>query len=62
MGTVPIPKSATKSRILENIDIFDFKLTVEETAIMDSFHTGVRIFKQPDDLTKYKYWPFSIEY
>ena len=61
MGTVPIPKSVTKSRIIENIDVFEFKLTDEETAFMDSFHTGTRIVGL-SDAKHSKYWPFGIEF
>ncbi|KAF2119672.1 NADP-dependent oxidoreductase domain-containing protein [Lophiotrema nucula] len=37
-GFVPLPKSVTKSRIEENADIYDFELTGEELAKLD---TGV---------------------
>lgn len=30
MGALPIPKSTTNDRILENLEIFDFKLSTEE--------------------------------
>lgn len=43
IGTVPIPKSSSKTRIRENIDIFDFKLTPEEVKIIDKFDTGLRV-------------------
>lgn len=48
IGTIPIPKSATKEHIEQNIDIFDFKLTSEEIAVIDKFDCGGRIvhFKQ----------------
>jgi diketogulonate reductase-like aldo/keto reductase len=35
-GTVPIPKSAHPDRIKSNIEIFDFELTAEEMARLDS--------------------------
>ena len=61
LGTVPIPKSATKSRIYENIDIFDFQLTDKESAFLDSFNTGARIISLTET-NHSEYWPFAIEY
>ncbi|CAB3219878.1 unnamed protein product [Arctia plantaginis] len=37
-----IPKSFTKSRIEENLDIFNFELTQDEMAIMDSYNLNHR--------------------
>ncbi|EDS45779.1 aldo-keto reductase [Culex quinquefasciatus] len=42
IGTIPIPKPSNRTETLENIDIFDFQLTVEEIALMDAFATGKR--------------------
>lgn len=41
--TVVIPKSSSKTRIQENINLFDFKLTPEEVAIIDKFDSGVTV-------------------
>ncbi|XP_037907961.1 1,5-anhydro-D-fructose reductase-like [Hermetia illucens] len=63
IGTVPIPKSANKKRLEENINIFDFKLTEDEIKVVDSFHTGERI--NPFNLVKaqnHKYFPFALEF
>uniref|UniRef100_A0A1A9WTL2 NADP-dependent oxidoreductase domain-containing protein n=1 Tax=Glossina brevipalpis TaxID=37001 RepID=A0A1A9WTL2_9MUSC len=61
LGTVPIPKSVTKTRIIENFNIFDFQLTTDDHKILDSFHTGERII--PMDESKHsKYYPFNIEF
>jgi 2,5-diketo-D-gluconate reductase A len=32
LGTIPIPKTATPSRMTENLDVFDFELTDDEMA------------------------------
>jgi methylglyoxal/glyoxal reductase len=37
-GFVTIPKSAKKDRIIENAAIFDFSLTTEQMAVLDSFN------------------------
>ncbi|CRK95493.1 CLUMA_CG008962, isoform A [Clunio marinus] len=42
IGACPYPKSSNESRIKQNIEIFDFKLTENELRVMDSFHTGQR--------------------
>lgn len=61
LGVVPIPKSSNAGRIKENINIFDFKLSDEEIAFMDTFHTGQR--SVPFALcTKHKYFMFAIEF
>uniref|UniRef100_A0A1I8PKS4 NADP-dependent oxidoreductase domain-containing protein n=1 Tax=Stomoxys calcitrans TaxID=35570 RepID=A0A1I8PKS4_STOCA len=63
IGTIPIPKSANPQRITENFNIFDFKLSEEDIATMDAFHTGERLV--PFNLIKgqnHKYWPFNIEF
>nr|CAH7735952.1 unnamed protein product [Callosobruchus chinensis] len=36
LGVVPIPKSTNKSRLAENINVFDFELTSDEMAKMDT--------------------------
>jgi 2,5-diketo-D-gluconate reductase A len=40
LGVVAIPRSANPSRIAENIDIFDFALTEDETAAISALDTG----------------------
>ncbi|XP_055377208.1 1,5-anhydro-D-fructose reductase-like [Condylostylus longicornis] len=63
IGTIPIPKSSNKGRILENFDIFDFKLNDDDIKIIDKFNTGERLV--PFDLIKgqnHKYFPFNIEF
>lgn len=43
IDTIPIPKSSSKKRIEQNINIFNFKLTPEEIATIDKFDCGGRI-------------------
>lgn len=45
-GTVPIPKSVTKKRIIENFQIFDFELSSADVAVMDSFDCNGRLIPQ----------------
>ena len=40
LGVVAIPRSANPRRIAENIDIFDFSLTEDETAAVSALDTG----------------------
>nr|XP_033324926.1 1,5-anhydro-D-fructose reductase-like [Megalopta genalis] len=59
--TIPIPKSSSKGRIKQNIDIFDFKLTSEEIALVDTLDCGLRICHF-DKSNHYKDYPFDIEF
>uniref|UniRef100_A0A1A9V3P9 NADP-dependent oxidoreductase domain-containing protein n=1 Tax=Glossina austeni TaxID=7395 RepID=A0A1A9V3P9_GLOAU len=61
LGTVPIPKSVNKNRIIENFNIFDFQLNRNDHKVMDSFHTGQRIIPMTHSKSS-KYHPFNIEY
>ncbi|RWS14444.1 aldo-keto reductase-like protein [Dinothrombium tinctorium] len=60
-GVIPIPKSVTPSRILSNIQIFDFKLSPEDIAVIDGFNRNHR-FLLLDKYATHKYYPFSIPY
>ncbi|XP_065092333.1 1,5-anhydro-D-fructose reductase-like [Ochlerotatus camptorhynchus] len=42
IGTIPIPKPSNRAETLQNIDIFDFRLTPDEVALMDQFDDGKR--------------------
>lgn len=46
-GVVTIPKSVTKSRIIENADIFDFELTTEEVEKINGLNAGRRFGSDP---------------
>lgn len=41
-GNIVIPKSANKQRMIANADVFDFKLTKEDIALLDSFDCNGR--------------------
>lgn len=49
-GTVVIPKSATPSRIRENLDVFGFSLTETDTDAIDGLDRGHRYGLHPDQV------------
>lgn len=48
-GVVTIPKSSKKERIIANSDIFDFELSIEDVAFLDSLERGKRFGPDPDN-------------
>lgn len=46
-GVVTIPKSVKRDRIHENFDVFDFELTPNEMAQMDTWHDDTRVAWNP---------------
>ena len=50
-GRSVIPKSTKPSRIQENINVFDFELSGEESASIDALDTGHRGGPEPDAIT-----------
>lgn len=62
IGTIPIPKSVTNSRIDENINIFDFQLSPEDMKVLDGFDCGNRIAKWSFIDASHKYFPFNAEF
>lgn len=61
-GVIVIPKSVTKSRIEENINIFDFEFTDEEKQQLESLNRNLRYIGLKDAFGDSKYYPFNIEY
>jgi len=48
-GVVTIPKSVNQDRIQSNADIFDFKLTDDDMAVIDGLDQGERLGEHPDN-------------
>ena len=60
-GVIVIPKSVTASRIVENSQIMDFRLTDDEMRTIDSFHCDGRIIRA-DERRAHPDYPFNIEF
>jgi diketogulonate reductase-like aldo/keto reductase len=59
-GTAVVPKSVRSARIAENFDLFDFTLTPDEVAAIDSLDTGVRGGPDPELISRQTY-PKTIQ-
>ncbi|CAG9573782.1 unnamed protein product [Danaus chrysippus] len=57
-GLVAIPKTLTKSRVVENASIFDFKLDASDVKTLDSLDNGYRTVR-PLFWQDYEYYPFD---
>ena len=61
IGVVPIPKSFNRDRILNNVRIFDFKLSENEVEQMNGLNRNERICDAVS-LKSHKHYPFNIQY
>jgi diketogulonate reductase-like aldo/keto reductase len=50
-GVVTIPKSVTPERIISNADIFDFEISAEDIALIDTLNRNVRMGEDPNQIT-----------
>ncbi len=46
-GYIAIPKTSTRARMIENLDVFDFDLTEDEMAAVRAFERGARVGNDP---------------
>ncbi|GAB2027696.1 aldo/keto reductase [Lactovum odontotermitis] len=49
-GYLPLPKSVTESRIIENAQIFDFTLEADDIAFIDGLHGQAGLASNPDEV------------
>lgn len=61
LGTIPIPKSSNRERMLQNISIFDFELTADELKVLEGFSTGQRHIPFPLGVS-HPHYPFSADF
>lgn len=50
-GFLPLPKSVTKERIIENTAIFDFEISPEDMATIDQLHGRAGQASNPDEVS-----------
>lgn len=60
-GVIPVPKSTSVDHLKQNLDIFNFELSSEDTEVLDGFNTNQRMvgFSR---LVGHQYYPFNIEF
>ncbi|MGB9770816.1 MAG: aldo/keto reductase [Candidatus Kapaibacteriota bacterium] len=50
IGTIVIPKSSKKERIIENASVFDFEISSEDMKRLNSLHEGYRVAWNPENI------------
>ncbi|XP_060530521.1 aldo-keto reductase family 1 member B1-like isoform X2 [Cylas formicarius] len=60
-GVLPIPKSSNKSRIQENINVFDFELSKSDVKLLDTLDCNER-FHRHLEIIEHREYPFNDEY
>lgn len=60
-GNITIPKSVNKKRMEENMNIFDFELSSDDIAQLDSLDRNIR-YCTWSNCSHLKYYPFDAEY
>ncbi|XP_004518606.1 aldose reductase isoform X2 [Ceratitis capitata] len=60
-GNIVIPKSVTKSRIASNFDVFNFELSADDIATINSFNCNGR-FVPLDNVADHAHYPFNEEF
>lgn len=61
-GVIVIPKSVTRARIVENIQIFDFKMTADEITALENLDSGYRSCTGDPGTDLFPEYPFHIPY
>lgn len=62
-GVIVIPRSSSKVRLLENISIFDFTLSDEDMALINSLNRNLRFVELKNlGLDSHKEYPFKIDF
>ncbi|KAH9502726.1 1,5-anhydro-D-fructose reductase [Bulinus truncatus] len=60
-GFATVPKSVTASRIAENTEVFDFKLTEDETARLAALNRNFRVYSE-NIAVNHQYYPFFEDF
>jgi len=61
-GVIAIPKSVTKSRIVENANIFDFEFTKDEQQRLEELNQNLRYVHVRQFFGQHKNYPFNAEF